>query len=212
MFRRSVHTIIRRQAIGAISAVLLTACAQLPVPAGSPPPPDQACGDVVEFYAAVSRLSNAAGTDMLQALRADALQGNEACSRLRLALLLSRPGTTYRDDETAAGLLTAFLRDPILVQHPARGLALLLVDDINERCRLRAQARALQRRLEQGQIDTQAQTQRLEQEQTAAAVLRRQLKALRSQLDQLKSIEQDINEKERAGGASANSPANRKSP
>jgi hypothetical protein len=199
--------------MGIISAILLTACAQLPVPTDLPPPlpPDEACGDVVEFYVAISRLPDAAGADMLQALRTNALPNDEACGRLRLALLLSRPGTAHQDDETAVGLLTAFLRNPILAQHPARGLALLLVDDINERCRLRAQARALQRRLEQGQTTAQAQTLRLEQEQTAAAVLRRQLNALRSQLDQLKSIEQDINEKERAG-AGTNPPTDKKNP
>lgn len=194
MFRRSARTIIRCQATGIISAVLLTACAQLPpVPADSPP--HETCGDVMEFYAAISRLSDTSRRDMLQTLRADLSQSSEACDHLRLALLLSRPGTTYQDDETAADLLDVFLHDPAQAQHPARGLALLLIDDINERHRLRLLGHGLQLRLKQ--------------ERTATKILRRQSKALRSQLDQLKSIERDINEKERAV---TSPPANEKTP
>jgi len=187
VFKGMAQTIICRYAIGIISAILLTACAQLPLPADSSPqvPQESSCGNVLEFYTAVSHLSDLSQKEILQALRADVVENNEACSQLRLTLMLSRPSTTYQDDEAALSLLAVILHDFVASQHPARGLALLLVEEIDERNRLRATGRALQQRLKQGR--------------SAAAVLRHQLQALRLQLDQLKSIEQDINEKERAG-------------
>ncbi|MCF6325565.1 MAG: hypothetical protein L3J89_14820 [Gammaproteobacteria bacterium] len=192
------QTIICRYAIGIISAVLLTACAQLPLPADSSPqaPLESSCGNVLEFYTAVSRLSDLSQEEVLQALRADVVENNEACSQLRLALMLRRPGMAYQDDEAALNLLAIILHDFIESQHPARSLALLLVEEIDERNRLRATGHALQQRLKQGR--------------STAAVLRRQLEALRSQLEQLKSIEQDINEKERASvGANLNPETDR---
>ncbi len=201
MFRRTAHTIIRCHTMGILGAILLTACAQLPVATDTSPqsPPDGACGNVLELYSAISRLSAESRRDMLQALRADVAASNEACSQLRLALMLSRPDTAYQDDETAASLLEEVLREPVGMQYPARGMALLLVEEIGERNRLRAEENALRLRFKQGQ--------------TATAVLRRQLRALQLQLDQLKSIERDINEKERAGaGANLDPEEDRKTP
>jgi len=199
VFKGMAQTILRRYAIVIISAALLTACAQLPLSTDASPQAslEGPCGNVLKFYAAISRLSDLPQREILQALRADVVENNEACSPLRLTLMLSRPGTAYQDDERALSLLAVILRDSVESQHPARGLALLLVEEIDERNRLRATGRALQQRLKQGRSDV--------------ATLRHQLGVLRSQLEQLKSIEQDINDKERAGvGVNLNPETDRK--
>jgi len=161
-----------------LGTLLLAACAHLPKPIAAQT--DTACGDLSEFYAEVSRLPPADSAALL-----DALRGNprRPCDHLRLALLLSRPGTTYQDDAAAADALSLFLRDTDPMTHPARGLARLLDDDLAERRRLHTEAKGLQ--------------QRLAQAQDKSKTLQSRLQALQTQLNQLKSIERVINEKER---------------
>ncbi len=182
---------------GLILVLLLSACAQLPFGLGPLPAADDDCGDVLEFRNATDRLSATAGQEMHQALQPDG-GANDNCNRLRLALLLSKPDTAFRDDDEAAALLADFLTDPANAQHPQRALASQLADDLAERQRLLTQLEALEKSLAQERQHAQALAKELKKLQATAASLQKRVKAQQSQLDQLKSIEQDINAKERA--------------
>jgi len=200
-----------RPLAGTLLALLLSACAQLPFGLGPLPAADDDCGDVLEFRNAASRLSASAGQEMRQALQPDG-GINDNCNRLRLALLLSKPDTAFRDDNEAAKLLADFLTDPANAQHPQRALAAQLADDLAERQRLLARLEALEKSLAQETHQAQALSKELKKLQATAASLQKRVKAQQSQLDQLKSIEQDINAKERAveipavDGAGGNKP------
>lgn len=192
---------IRQGAAEVIIAVLmLTACAQ--TPATSLPPTaaqgqSEVC-DVAEFYAETSLLSVEAGQKILQA-RAD-----NPCDQLRQAVLLSKPGTAFFDNAQAGRLLRGFLHNPNHARHPDRGFASLLADTVDERRKAQAALQIqhnLKESLAQEQLISQTLGQKLEWEHSAKKSLRKQLKALQSQLDRLKSIEQDINEKEQSVAA-----------
>jgi len=190
-----------RPSAGIILALLLTACAQLPFGLGTLPPRDEDCGNVLEFRSAASQLSATAGQEIRQALQPNG-GADDTCNRLRLALLLSKPGTPFRDDTEAARLLADFLAEPANAQHPQRELAQqladTLADNLAERQRLLTRQAVLEKSLAQEKKRVQALTKKLKQLQTNAASLRKQVKTQQSQLDQLNSIEQDINAKERA--------------
>ncbi len=199
---------IRQQAGTTLALLLLSACAPLPFSSGPPLVETESCGDVIEFHAVVSRLSASDGWETRQALQPNG-GADDACNRLRLALLLSKPGAPFRDDAEAARLLTDFLADPATAQHPQRGLAQYLADSLSERRRLLADSQAGHQRLLTKQVSleesltreksrVQALRKELTQIKASAGSLRKQVKAQQLQLDQLKSIEQDINAKELA--------------
>ena len=184
------------RAIVVTAALVLTACAQsnTPDPLAVPAGQCKAC-DVTEFYAKASLLSAAAGQKMLRG-RVD-----NPCDQLRLAILLSAPNTAFSDDVQAGQLLRDFLQNPGHVRHPNRGFASLLADAVDERRKLKTTLQILanlKKNLAQEQIVSQALAEKLEREHGAAKSLRTQLRALQSQLDQLKSIELDINKKEQS--------------
>jgi len=189
--------------MGIIAVLTLTACAQWRivtqaiVTQGSH---NEACEGITGFYTAASRLSVEAGQEMLQALRTNQTQGENPCDQLRLVMLLGKPDTAFHDDAEAARLLQDFLDAPRFAQHPDRGLASLLADNIKERQQLQEQLRSQEKSLALEQAVSQKLAKKLKREHTAA-------KALKSQLEQLKSIERDINEKEQSVVAPA---ANRK--
>ncbi len=193
----------QRGPTGLLLCLLLSACAHLP---GQPSAAqDPTCGDPLEFYAVTSQLPESDAAGLLDALRqSPALP----CGRLRLALLLSRPGAAYRDDAAAASALQAFLQQPPAGDRAAQNLARLLAEELVERGRLREARDDLQRRLTQAEADNADLRQALSAAQQAPAALRQRLQALQRQLDQLKSIEQVINDKERdAARAPAGSPS-----
>jgi hypothetical protein len=162
----------------------------------------EGCGDMAEFYAAVPLLSEGVGQEMLQVLSLNQAWGDNPCDQLRGALLLSKPGTAFRDDVKAGKLLRDFLDNPDRTRHPDRALASLLAEVVEERQWLQAERYSLEKTItqEQGVSYRLAQilAQILKRERTTAKSLRKQLETLQSQLDQLKSIERDINEKEQS--------------
>lgn len=87
----------------------------------------------------------------------DALTNDaSAASRIRMALLLSRVGTSFRDDARAQALLKQVIDDPRRDSRTYHGLASFLLVTLDERNRLekmladeRKQRQELQRKLEQ---------------------------------------------------------------
>jgi len=188
---------IRQQAGAILALSLLSACTPLQLGGLPPAAGAENCGDVLEFHNIASRLSATAGQEMHQALQPNG-GAADGCNRLRLALLLGRPDTPFRDDAEAARMLAGFLADPANARHPQRGLAQQLADELAERLRLLTAQAVLEQSLAREKQHAQALTKKLTQLQATAASLRQRVKAQQSQLDQLKSIEQDINAKERA--------------
>ncbi|HHI94408.1 MAG TPA: hypothetical protein ENK04_13005 [Gammaproteobacteria bacterium] len=167
----------------------LTACAQWQ--AITQVGHNEACEGITNFYTAVSLLPPEAGQEMVQALRVSQVQDNNPCDQLRLVMLLGKPDTAFHDNTEAARLVQDFLYDPDYAQHPDRGLASLLADNIKERQQLQEKLRSQEKSLTLEQAVSQRLAKKLKREHAAA-------KALKSQLEQLKSIEQDINEKEQS--------------
>ena len=91
-------------------------------------------------------------------------QGPSDYRRVRLALLLSLPGTTFRDDAAALALLQGWTRDKRNENSSLRPLAGMIVSHLQE---LRRSDEALQ-----------AQTTRLRDEQRRAEALQQKLEAL----------------------------------
>jgi len=192
MHRRYLYSMMYQGMGIIIAALTLTACAQWQMITRASH--NDACEGITRFYTAASRLSPGAGQEMLRALRSNQAQGDNPCDQLRLGILLSKPGTAFHDDAGAARLLQNFLGDPARAQHAARGLALLLADNIKERQQLQEKLRIREKSLALEQAVSQKLAKKLQREHAAA-------KAMRLQLEQLKSIEQDINEKERSVAA-----------
>ncbi len=180
------------QGMGIIAVLTLTACAQWQMV--TPARHNEACEGITNFYMAASLLSPEAGEEMLQALRSNQAQGDNPCAQLRLVILLGKLGTTFHDDIEAARLLKHFLQNPDYAQHSDRGLALLLADNIKGRQQLQEKLLDQEKILALEQAVSQKLAQKLKREHAAT-------KALKSQLEQLKSIEQDINEKEQSAAA-----------
>ena len=180
------------QGIGVIAALTLTACAQLHMPDTTlQASNNEACNGVADFYAVSSQLSPESGQEMLQALRLNQAQDDNPCDQLRLSVLLSKPDTRFHDDAEAGRLLQDFLHDPDRAQHPDRGFALLLADNISERRQLQEELQRLEKAIEQEQTTSQQLAEKLKREHAAA-------EALQLKLEQLNSIERDINAKEQS--------------
>ncbi len=181
------------QGMGIIAVLTLTACAQWQIVTQTGH--NEVCEGITHFYTAASLLSPEAGKEMLQALRENqAQEGDNPCDQLRLVILLGRPDTVFHDDTEAARLLQDFLNNPDHAQHHDRGLALLMADNIKGRQQLQEKLLSREKSLALEQAVSQKLAEKLRREHTAA-------KALKSQLEQLKSIEQDINEKEQSAAA-----------
>ncbi len=101
--------------------------------------------------------------EYVQAARA--LAGDaSAANRVRVALLVSRPGTSFRDDKRARSLLREVTNDPRYNARKYQGLASFLLLALDDRERVEA----------------------------ALAEERRQHQELQHKLEQLKAIEQDF--------------------
>ncbi len=175
--------------MGIIAVLTLTACAQWQIVTQARH--GEACAGVTSFYTAAVALSPEAGREMLQALRSNQAQSDNPCDQLRLVILLGKPGTAFQDDAEAGRLLQNFLHNADHAQHPDRGLALLLADNIKGRQQLQEKLLRQEKSLALEQAVSQKLAQKLKREHAAT-------KTLKSQLEQLKSIEQDINEKEQS--------------
>lgn len=137
----------------AISLVilLLAACAPLRTgdqshwrdnEAGLAIPPTDVSGPVEPLYDLSGLLQYA---ERVRGARPEALQQEHAAAeraltqdgnvatRMRLALLLAIPGTSFRNDARSQELLRRVLRDPSYNAHSYKALATLLIAQLNER-------------------------------------------------------------------------------
>ena len=126
----------------------------------------------LQFY---DRIINLKGTELGQALgsaRLDFETEKSGLNRIRLAMLLSLPGASFRDDHAASHLLQPLLRDRELEDSPLRPLALLLNNHL-------AETRKLEETLQQQSAKTKEEQRKSEAlQQKLEAILEMEMKML----------------------------------
>jgi hypothetical protein len=130
------------------------------------------------FYDRIIRLKGAELAQELDLARQSFEQERSELNRIQLAMVLSIPGTTFRDEQAAGQLLQPFLRDKKLQDSALRPLALLLSVQLAE---LRKVEEALQQ-----------QGARAKDEQRRAEDLQQKLDALLEMEKKLIEREQTI--------------------
>ena len=177
-----------------LSGLVLTACVQLehnanlktipPTPEPASEPVQSGGCDGLEYYQRLSGMTPDEIKWELSALRLSQQKQDDSCPQLKLSMLLSQPDNDYRNNVEAERLLGEFLGNGVHERDQDRALASLLREIVQERLRAQETQKNLERELKQALI--------------ASAVLKKRLLALKSQLEQLKSLEQDINKQEQA--------------
>ena len=165
---RSIVVAIGKKAIVACLVGALTSCNALSPRTGAPAERQQpatlvsaaAPETVDELLQYARRLDTlqpeALGREYAQASSGGLTDDASAASRIRIALLLSRVGTSFRNDARARALLKQVMDDPRRNSRTFHGLASFLLIALDERGRLedmlaeeRRQRQELERKLEQ---------------------------------------------------------------
>lgn len=118
----------------------------------------------LRFHERIVRMKGTGLDQELAAARQDFEKERSGLHRIQLAMLLSLPGTSFRDDQAAASLLQSFIRDKELEESALRPLALLLNRQL-------AEIRKLDEALQQ-------QTTKTKEEQRKSEALQQKLEAL----------------------------------
>ncbi|WP_456379404.1 hypothetical protein [Thiolapillus sp.] len=179
-----------------IPPVILSACTSVQ-PQPAPPPPQQPqaalvsdapasnnCGNLLDDYETFSLMDSKGRRQFLDNASSNWVLTRGGCEQLRLALLLSQPNRPDKDRRRALQLLKELLDDEKLPDAQAHQLASLLHDQL--------------RQIHSQQLKTLDLRRRLKAQNTASRQLAEQLSKLQFQLQQLKTIEQNINEKEQS--------------
>lgn len=176
-----------------ITILLMAGCAALrpplsPTPRALPPASDSIssahCSNLLDNYETFSLMDTQRRKQELKAIAGIWSVTQESCDQLRLALLLSQPDNSVQDKQKSLELVTDLLAGKHGLDMQARQLAELLRDQLKQ---------ILSRQIQILELRHQ-----LEQESAASRQLSKQLTSLQSQLEQLKSIEKSINEKEQS--------------
>lgn len=138
----------------------------------------QSSCDPLAYYAQADHKTSATQTFSLP-LKHD----TSVCIKLREAIGLSMPGTKQQNDKIAFEILKDLTCSAVLSENDQRFINMLL-QHVSQRLSLNTMIADLEQRL----VKTDAQNE----------VLSNQLKTLQSQLDQLKSIEVEIDKKVRS--------------
>ena len=173
--------------VGAITAILLTGCADLHPRTSlvmTSPMAVTDCGDLLGYYESILRMKSERRTQELIATTEAWTLAPDGCNQLRLAMMLNQPGYSEKDRKKALKLLTDLLDEGNNINMEARQLAVMLKDQLEQ--------------LQSQQLLIHQLRHKLKQERVASQLLLKQLTDLESQLEQLKNIEENINEKEQA--------------
>lgn len=129
------------------------------------------------FYDRIIRLKGAELGRELEAAKQSYEREKSDLNRVQLAMILSLPGSGFRDEHAAAQLLQPFVRDKSLEASPLRPLALLLNTQVSE-------VRKLDEALQQQGARTKEEQRRAED--------------LQQKLDALLEMEKKLIEREQA--------------
>ncbi len=126
----------------------------------------------LRFYHRIISLKSAELAQELGSARQNFEMEKSGLNRVRLAMLLSLPGTSFRDDHAASHLLQPLLRDRELEDSPLRPLALLLNGHL-------AETRKLEEALQQQNTKTKEEQRKSEAlQQKLEAILEMEMKML----------------------------------
>ncbi|MBC8007776.1 MAG: hypothetical protein H7X76_06995 [Prolixibacteraceae bacterium] len=158
--------------------------------------PTQSDADrIARFYDRLLKMKENELAAELEAIR-ESFEGEKSdLSRLQLALLLSLPGTTFRDDNAALTVLNPFLNDKVWEVSNLRPLALWLNAALLELRRTeessQQQSAKLKEELRRSDEAMQQQAAKLKEEQRRTEALQQKLDAI---LDmEMKMIEREQN-------------------
>ena len=161
----------------------------------------------LHFYDNALKLKGAELARKLESTRQEFEKDKSELNRLQLAMLLSLPGTGFRDDAAALNLVQPFLNDKRHENSALRPLALMLHSQLSELKRLDEQRSELKRldeqRSELKRLDEQrSEIKRLEealQQQTAKTrEEQRRGDALQQKLEAIMEMEMKMIEREQA--------------
>lgn len=128
----------------------------------------------LHFYDNALKLKGAELARKLESTRQEFEKDKSELNRMQLAMLLSMPGTGFRDDPAALTLVQPFLNDKAHENSVLRPLALMLHSQLSELKRLDEQRSEL-KRLEES---LQQQTAKTREEQRRADALQQKLEAI----------------------------------
>lgn len=148
------------------------------------PPAAPGCGDLLGYYETCSLMDSERRKQALKTADETWSLTQETCDQLRLALLLSQPDSPAKERKRALRLISDLLSRANGMDRKARQLARLLRDQLEQYQSRQAHIRKL--------------GDQLDRERATSVQLLQRLQGLQSQLEQLKNIEKNINEKERA--------------
>ena len=179
----------------AAATMLLAGCGTVRAPDAGIEPAGQAvaprpAGDsenLLAYFQHVRKLTAPELAKELDSVRQLYASSRSDATRVRLAMVLSVPGSALYDDARALEALDSLLKNPGSPLHP---IAFMISTQIQERRR----GVAFQQRYESEQRRGQALQQKLEEEQKRGH-------SLQQKLDALQSLEQNLLERESDGGA-----------
>ena len=177
----------------AATPLFLAGCGTVRPPDAAPTAPTvapQPAGDsetLLAYFQHVRKLTAPELAKELDSVRQLYASSRSDASRVRLAMLLSVPGSALYDDARALEALDPLLKNPGAALHP---IAFMVSAQIQERRR----GVAFQQRYETEQRRGHALQQKLEEEQKRGH-------SLQQKLDALKSLEKSLLERESDGGA-----------
>ncbi|MEE9346219.1 MAG: hypothetical protein V3U88_11490 [Methylococcales bacterium] len=141
--------------------------------------------DIIHYYHVISVLNNEQEKQAVESLLSKTSNSGTLsdCDQIKLAILLSVPGSSLQDDKTSLELLSNFIQNAQTITLADITFANLLKEFVEERSQFRYQHTKTRDLLI------------LQQQQTKA--LKEDLAKTRQQLQQLKSLESELNHQEK---------------
>lgn len=142
---------------------------------------DEGCSELLNYYDTVAAMPEEMRIQELDHLR-NSSQLEKECHELKLAILLTQPGANLQNYEDACQMLENFITNETDADLENKQLARILLTHVKQSKKLISKQHSLQAQLRK--------------ERAAGVGLAKKLSELQLQLDQLRDIEKNINEKE----------------
>ncbi len=141
--------------------------------------------DIIHYYEVISGLTENQKNLEVIALRSNTLPGGNLtdCSQIKLAILLSAPYSILQNDKTSIDLLTQFINNAKSVTPADKTFASFLKQLVEERSQIRHQHTKTRNLLKLKEQETES--------------VNDELNKTRQQLQQLKSLESELNHQEK---------------
>jgi hypothetical protein len=151
----------------------------------------------LHFYDNALKLKGPELARKLESTRQEFEKDKSELNRLQLAMLLSLPGTGFRDDPAALNLVQPFLNDKRHENSALRPLALMLHSQLSELKRLDEQRSEL-KRLDEQRSELKRLEEALQQQTAKTREEQRRADALQQKLEAIMEMEMKMIEREQA--------------